>query len=65
MRSLDELLRKEFGEGDNTALVTFVFSAMNIQRLQLNQQAQQFNQFAAQAQQRIADLENEVKRLKS
>ena len=68
--ALDELLRKEFGDGDNTALATFVFSAMNIQRLQLNQvvnqanqQAQQFNRFAAQAKQRIADLENEIKRL--
>lgn len=77
--TFDELLRKEFSEGDNSALMSFIFSAMNIQRLQLgnaqhqlnqivtqaNQQAQQFNQFAAQAKQRIAELENEIKRLKS
>ena len=66
--ALDELLRKEFSDGDNTALITFIFSTMNIQRLQLiqaQQQTQKFNQFAAQAQRRIVELEAEVNRLKN
>lgn len=50
--ALDELLRKEFG-GDNVALTSFIFNAMNIYRLQL-----------MQSQQRIAALETELKRLK-
>ena len=63
--ALEELLRKEFGDGDNTALTAFVFSTMNIQQLQSLQMQQQFNRFAAAAQKRIAELEAEVKRLKS
>lgn len=66
--AFDELLRKEFSDGDNTTLTTFLFSTTNIQRLQLIQAQQQFNrfnEFAAQAKHRIAELENEVKRLKS
>lgn len=51
--ALDVLLRKEFG-GDNAALTSFIFNAMNIYRLQF-----------MQAQQRIAALETEMKRLKS
>ena len=51
--ALDELLRKEFSDGDNTALTAFIFNAMNIYRLQL-----------MQAQQRIAALENELRRPK-
>ena len=62
---LDELLRKEFSTDDNTALMTFIFSKMNIQRLQLMQAQQQFNQFAAQAKARIAELESEIARLKN
>lgn len=49
---LDELLRKELGGGDDAALTAFTFSAMNIYRLQL-----------IQAQQRIAALENELRRV--
>ena len=74
--AFDEVLRKEFG-GDNAALMAFIFSTLNIQRLQLmqaqyqinqivnqaNRQANQFNQFAAQAQEHIAELRNELKRL--
>ncbi len=63
--ALDELLRKEFGDGDNTALTTFIFSAMNVQRLQFMQAQYQFNQFAAQSNRRIAELEGELKRLKT
>lgn len=51
--ALDELLRKEFADGDNVALMSFIFSAMNIYRLQI-----------MQSQQRIAALENELNRLK-
>ena len=50
---LDELLRKEFADGDNTALNTFIFSVMNIYRLQL-----------IQAQRQIAALENELRNVK-
>lgn len=34
--ALDEILQKEFGDGDNTALMTFVFSTMNTYRLQMD-----------------------------
>ena len=74
--TLDKLLRKELG--DDTAFTSLIFSMMNIYRLQLmktqnqlnqvvtkaNQQVNQFNQFAAQAQKRIAELENELKRIR-
>ena len=59
--ALDEMLRKELG--DDTAFTSFIFSTMNIYRLQVIQAQQQFvkfNQFAAQAQQRIAQLEAEL-----
>lgn len=52
--ALDESLRKEFGDGDNTALLTFVFSMMNIYRLQL-----------IKAQSENVRLESEFIRLKS
>lgn len=48
--ALDELLRKEFSSGDNVALTSFVFSAMNVYRLQL-----------MQSQQHIAELEAALK----
>ena len=51
--ALDELLRKEFSDGDNTALMSFVFNMANIHRLQL-----------IQAQQRIFALKNELRRPK-
>ncbi|MBR0290008.1 MAG: hypothetical protein IJQ82_13620, partial [Selenomonadaceae bacterium] len=77
--SLDEILRKEFGNDEDSAIMTLIFSMLNIQYLQrihtqrqlnqivtqANQQINQFNQFAAQAKQRIAELENEIKRLKN
>lgn len=50
--ALDELLRKEF-DGENSALMSFIFSTMNIYRLQL-----------IQAQNRNAELEREFQRLK-
>ena len=56
--ALAETLQEEFSAADNTALMAFVFSVMNVNRLQ-------FYQFAAQAQKRIAELESENKRLKS
>ena len=56
--ALDELLRKELGEGDNIALNSFIFSMANIHFLQ----AFQLQQFAAQAQARIAELENKLRR---
>ena len=50
---LDKLLRKEFDSGDNTALTSFIFSAMNIHRLNL-----------MHASQHIGALENELRRVK-
>ena len=55
--ALDELLRKEFSVGNNIALTTFIFNLMNVQRLQMNQ-------IIVQANQRIAELEDELKRFK-
>ena len=49
--ALDKFLRKEFSDGDNVALSSFFFSMMNIWRLQL-----------MKAQQRVAELEAELKR---
>lgn len=56
---LNELLRREF-DGENSALKLLCFNKMIIQQLQIVQMQNQFNQFAAQAQQRIAQLENEL-----
>ena len=60
--AIDELLRREFGA--DSAFESFIFNLMNVNRLQLMQMQNQFNRFAAQAQQRIAQLENELKRIK-
>ena len=57
---LNEILQKEFGA--NSAFEAFIFNMMNVQRLQSMQRQYQFNQFAAQARQRIAELENELRR---
>lgn len=67
---VDKIFRQAFAEdmGEQTALISYLCSTTNIQRLQLIQAQQQFNrfnEFAAQAKHRIAELENEVKRLKS
>ena len=48
---LDGILRKEFHDGENNALLTLLFSTVNIHRLLL-----------WQSQQRIAKLESELKR---
>ena len=61
---LDELIRKEFSDGNNLALTSYIFNVMNVQRVQFMQAQYQFNQFAQQAQKRIAELEAENKRLK-
>ena len=58
--ALDDLLQKEFSDGNHKTLMTFLFSTVNSYRLQLIRA----QQFAAQAQQRIAQLENEIKSLK-
>ena len=50
---LDGILRKEFGGGDNSALLTFLFSAFNVNYLRL-----------IDYQKRVNDLEAEVRRLK-
>ena len=47
---LDDTLRESLGDGDNTALTAFLFSAMNLYQLQL-----------LRTQRRIAVLENELK----
>ena len=51
---LDEILRAEFCDGDNTALTAFVFSGMNSYRLQLLQSFAHINA-----------LQNEIRRLNS
>ena len=51
--ALDGILRKEFGNGDNLALLTFLFSELNVWRLQM-----------IEAQKRIIELENEIESLK-
>ena len=61
---LDALFRKEFSDGNNLALTSYIFNVMNVQRVQFMQAQYQFNQFAQQAQKRIAELEAENKRLK-
>ena len=58
--ALDELLKAEF----NDTLTAVIFNALNVQRLQFMQAHQQFNRFAKQAQNRIAELENELKRIR-
>lgn len=65
--ALDEILRREF-DGSDTALAAFIFNALNIYRLQLGQVRQQnfqLNQIVKQTQNRIAELEAELNRLKS
>ena len=62
---LDALLREEFSNGKHTALMAFIFNKVNVQRLQLILAQQQVDQFTAQAQERIAQLEAEVNRLKT
>ncbi len=54
---LDALLREEFADCQNTALMVYTFNAANFQRLQLFQ--------AQQAKARIAEPEAEVNRLKN
>ncbi|MBR2519776.1 MAG: glycosyltransferase family 2 protein [Selenomonadaceae bacterium] len=65
---IDEFLRNEFKEGDNVALTAFIFNSWNMQRLILRKHKDEFtrfNSFAVAAQNRIAELENEIKRLKN
>ena len=67
VHALDELLRREFDDSD-TALSAFIFNALNIYRLQLGQLRQQnfqLNQVVKQTQNRIAELENEIRQLTS
>ncbi|MBQ4403579.1 MAG: glycosyltransferase [Selenomonadaceae bacterium] len=52
--ALDDLLQKEFSDGNSKALSTFLFSMVNSYRLQL-----------IHAHQRISQLENEIKSLKA
>ena len=62
---LDNLLRAEYNE--DKALSSLIFNSMCIYRLQLMQSKQkafQINTLNDQAQKRIAELENEIKRLK-
>ena len=72
--AIDEILRKEFTDGDNTALTTFIFGAMNVYRSQLvltkrriavlENEMQSDRRQLIQAQQRIAALEKELHRVK-
>ena len=63
--TFNEALRAEFRRNEDFALASFVFETANIQRINAMINQQRFNQFAAQAQKRIAELENDLKRLKS
>ena len=56
----DNLLHKEFKHEDNSALMAFIFSAENIHRVLL----ENFQTRIAQDQKHIAELENEIRRLK-
>ena len=62
-----ETLRHEFGDkfGEHDVLICALCTALNTQQKINAVNRQQFNQFASQAQARIAQLEAEVKRLKS
>ncbi len=64
-----EILYREFNKGNDSfdLTVPFFFSVIDSQQknlIQAQQQFVKFNQFASQAQKRIAELENEIKRLK-
>ncbi len=62
--ALDKILRKEFGNEDNTALTTFIFSELNICRLYLMQAQARIAQLETQlknSQQRVAELEAQLK----
>lgn len=64
-----EILYREFTKGNDSfdLTVPFFFSVIDSQQknlIQAQQQFVKFNQFASQAQKRIAELENEIKRLK-
>ena len=60
-----EAIKGEFGDrlGDNDVLIAALCTALNTQQKISAVERKQFNQFAAAAQQRIAALEAEVKRL--
>ena len=75
---LDDTLRELFSASDNTALMVFNFSAMNIYRLEILQNREQIGywqkrdkyrgayiaeleKFVGDSQQRIAELENELR----
>lgn len=62
-----EIFREKFGEylGEHDVLVAALCTFINTQQKILANAQQQFNQFAVQSQRRIAELENEIKRLKS
>ncbi len=61
------IFREKFGEylGDHDVLVAALCAFVNTQQKISKLNQQQFNLFAIQAQKRIAELENEVRRLKS
>ncbi|MCR5834282.1 MAG: glycosyltransferase family 2 protein [Selenomonadaceae bacterium] len=68
IHALDSILRNEFENRNVNALMPFIFSLMNVYRLQLgqsNQKISQLNQYAVNAQKRIAELESEVNRMKN
>ena len=62
--TFNEALRETFKGDEDFALMTFIFETANIYRFNLIKSQQQVNQFASQAQARISELENEIKRLK-
>ena len=60
-----EILSREFAGDPSAATVPFLFSVIDGQQKNQLVMQQKFNQFAAQTQSRIAELENEIRRLTS
>ena len=64
--TFDNLIKKEFIDiGNDPVVATFLFDKMITSYVNNNNQTYQFNQFAIKAQKRIAELENEIRRLQS
>ena len=62
-----EVINREFGDklGEHAALTSMLYAKLNALQKLNAQNVQSFNEFAEQAQNRIAQLEAELQRLKS
>ena len=69
MYKFDEILREEFSKGDNSALMTFIFGAMNVYKLKILQNFQRVNElekvirhnreYISELEKRLANSSNE------